>query len=291
MKMYTKAFGRSFTFSPQSKESPVSILVAGVDIPAKNYSKTIDSYIDSTTLQYSQFEYVTAGKGIVDLSGTTTEISAGDFFIIGKNVPRKLYSNPKEPLEKIYISAKGPFIESMLKDYHLDNQLNVIKVDVEQYFHAIIHKIEEAKSQTRELIDFIVCELLKIIQTAHHELNPASENTPKKIALDIAEYINANLHRKITLGELCRNFYMGETHLIEVFKAHYKTTPMNYVQRARMNNARYFIFNTDIEISKIAEMCGFTDYAYFAKVFKEHYGAPPRSYRKNKLYWLSMKNK
>ena len=274
-------WGKHYFFSPQAKNAPMNIFLAGITFPVKNYNITININKNATGFQHCQFEYVTAGKGYIETNDTVAEISEGDFFLIKKNVPRKISSDKKNPLEKLHISAEGPILDAMLKNYGFDEPICILKVDVESHFKAILNEIESAENQSDELCDFIARELLGIIQKARRQRFPNQNSDTYKIAYNIAEYISANLHRKITLEELCKTFYMGETHLTEIFKARYGTTPIDYVQIQRIGLSVHLLQNTEMRISEIAEAVGFYDSGYFARVFKKHYGTTPLVFRKN----------
>lgn len=274
--------GMRYFFSPGQQNAPVEIQMVGVDTPPKKYSVNIDIHeLNKSNVQFYQFEYVSEGKLFIETDDSVSEVSEGEFFLISKNIPRKLYTKNNTHLRKIYLSAKGSFIDAMVKSYGLNDSLCVIKSDVSEHFHAILDATEKAEDQTTELCDFIVCELLRVIQKVYKSYCPDQTFEAYKIAHDIATYIADNLHRNLSLKELCDQFFMGETHLIKIFKARYKLTPMAYTQKLRVTKAKNILLNSDTEISKISEMCGFTDSGYFAKVFKKYYGNTPLSFKKN----------
>lgn len=275
--------GMRYFFSPRQQNAPAEIQMVGVDIPTKKYSVNINIHDPHmSNVQFYQFEYVSEGKLYIEIDNSVSEVSAGEFFLISKNIPRKLYTKNNTPLRKIYLSVKGPFIDAMVKSYGFNDSLCVIKSDVSEHFSAMLDATEKAEDQTTELCDFIVCELLRVIQKVYKSYCPDQTFEAYKIAHDIATYIADNLHRNLSLKELCDQFFMGETHLIKIFKARYKLTPMAYTQKLRVSKAKHILLNSDTEISKISEMCGFTDSGYFAKVFRKYYGSTPLSYKKNK---------
>lgn len=277
----TNQQGLKIFFSPEEKDAPAEIKLAGITFPKGNYSATINNL--DHAIECYQFEYVTEGKGYIEINNSVAEVTAGDFFLIRRNVPRKLYSDKKTPMGKIFVTVKGYLIDTMVKSYGFDADLNIVKADVGTYFNTIIDKINKSKLQTAKLRNDIVCELLKILQDSYlchfgHKLQGSDQ-----IAYEIAQYIAKNLHKKISLRELCDHFFLGETQLIKVFKRKYDDTPMNYIQNMRISKAMYFIRNTDNSIAEIAERLGFSDPGYFSKVFKKYYGISPLACRKNPL--------
>ena len=59
-------------------------------------------------------------------------------------------------------------------------------------------------------------------------------------------------------------------------------TPIAFLTAIRMEHARFLmdIYAETLSLSKIAEICGYTDYVYFSKTFKRFFGASPEAYRR-----------
>mgnify|MGYP001164627824 CR=1 FL=1 len=53
-----------------------------------------------------------------------------------------------------------------------------------------------------------------------------------------------------------------------------------YISEFRLEAARqYMIRHPEAKIAAVAENCGFSDYPYFSKIFKKHYGVSPLEYK------------
>lgn len=46
-----------------------------------------------------------------------------------------------------------------------------------------------------------------------------------------------------------------------------------------MEQAKELLLGTDLNITEIAEACGFADLFYFSRMFKKRVGSSPRAYR------------
>ncbi len=67
-----------------------------------------------------------------------------------------------------------------------------------------------------------------------------------------------------------------------LFKKHAGVPPMAYLLTLRLERAAEMLWrNPERSITEIAFHCGFSDLAYFSRVFRRKYGFPPRDYRKN----------
>ena len=72
----------------------------------------------------------------------------------------------------------------------------------------------------------------------------------------------------LLLGDSIRMFYQKEV-----------TTPMNYVNLYRIEQATFLLDSTDLPITQIATECGFWESSYFTKVFKKYKGTTPKRHR------------
>lgn len=83
----------------------------------------------------------------------------------------------------------------------------------------------------------------------------------------------------ISLSDLARRFHLHVTYLSELFK---KTTGKNYseyVTEIRMKKAKELMEHTELKVSDVAEMTGFSNANYFSQVFKKMTGMSPNEYR------------
>jgi transcriptional regulator GlxA family with amidase domain len=74
---------------------------------------------------------------------------------------------------------------------------------------------------------------------------------------------------------------VSEDYLTRVFKKELNISPWDYLIRFRINQSKQLLINTADSISQIAEKTGFSDQAYFCRVFHKLIGMSPLIYRKN----------
>ncbi|MBQ4136931.1 MAG: AraC family transcriptional regulator [Clostridia bacterium] len=80
---------------------------------------------------------------------------------------------------------------------------------------------------------------------------------------------------------LCKSGY-AEDYIRACFKKITGMTPGKLLCKVRIDRACYLmsIYSDTLPLCEIAERCGFTDYVYFTKKFKEITGKTPSEYRK-----------
>ena len=72
----------------------------------------------------------------------------------------------------------------------------------------------------------------------------------------------------------------AEDYIRAQFKRHTGKTPTEFLTRLRISHACFLIdiYRHSVPLSDIAEKCGYTDYVYFSRRFKQFTGLSPRVY-------------
>lgn len=100
----------------------------------------------------------------------------------------------------------------------------------------------------------------------------------------IASIIESNINEKIdTVENLALEAGLNVNKLQEGFKYLYKTTVNGYVQKTRLDRAKYLLLDSDLSISEIVSLIGLSSKSYFSKIFKEQYHISPSQYRKKRF--------
>ena len=74
---------------------------------------------------------------------------------------------------------------------------------------------------------------------------------------------------------------MNKYYLSHVFKREYGISPINYMISRRIDESKYLLAETDLSMSQIAQLLGFSSLSYFSQVFRKTNGISPMEYRQN----------
>lgn len=94
----------------------------------------------------------------------------------------------------------------------------------------------------------------------------------------VLTYIEEHYKEPITLADMAKQCGMNRNYFCRAFKEYTSKTPVEYLNYYRIESACEQIVGTDDKLIDIAMNCGFNDYSYFIKVFKNHKGVTPRDY-------------
>ncbi|MEH7335826.1 bifunctional transcriptional activator/DNA repair enzyme AdaA [Neobacillus drentensis] len=110
---------------------------------------------------------------------------------------------------------------------------------------------------------------------------PTNERLPDNEWVElITEYIDKNYTEKLTLETLAEMSHGSPYHLHRTFKRVTGISPVEYIQRIRINTARNLLLQSDLAIAEIGKEVGIPNIPYFVTLFKKRIGSTPAQYRK-----------
>lgn len=102
----------------------------------------------------------------------------------------------------------------------------------------------------------------------------------RQVMLSLLDWIAANYAERITLRDLAAVAGTGEKYLCRFFKEYTGNSPVEYINRLRVERACLDMTEAGHSITRAALDNGFNDMSYFCKIFKRYKGVSPREYRR-----------
>ena len=99
----------------------------------------------------------------------------------------------------------------------------------------------------------------------------------------VLPYIRGNLAEDLSLDKLAELSGVSTRHFRRLFAEAMGVTVHQYVQAARLEQARKFLGTTTLPISKIVADCGFSSQSHMTAQFRAAYVATPEQYRRQLL--------
>ena len=96
----------------------------------------------------------------------------------------------------------------------------------------------------------------------------------------VLEFIEKNYANPITLQELSASVSMSPKYFCRFFSEMTHQTPVDYLNRQRIEEACLQLAATDDSITEIAYRNGFNDLSYFIRTFKKYKGMTPGKYKR-----------
>ncbi|MBN2291714.1 MAG: helix-turn-helix transcriptional regulator [Pirellulales bacterium] len=124
--------------------------------------------------------------------------------------------------------------------------------------------------------------LLDIFESSRATLNESLSSSSRTVELFLAEFSqNQNdLAAPWSVAEMARHCGMGVTHFTHLVKQLTNLTPIEYLNRCRIDSAcRLLREKRNMTVTRVAMTCGFSSSQYFAAVFRRQLGCTPRVFR------------
>ena len=233
-----------------------------------------DSYSKRTSFCY-ELEYITWGEGYVITDGQRINANAGTVFFrkpgmeIHGILPYAscgilLNSVPTESMPIVSNFSNTHPIGSLFLDtykYYLSNDsLDILRMKANIY-HICYYLMNNEKKQ------------------AYLSENVSASYYRERLEV-LKEYINENIDKHMTLGELADICNISAGFLCRLFKQANDMTLFSYINECRMQKAKELLIETNRPIKDICVTCGFDTESYFYRTFKKAVHISPAEYRK-----------
>jgi transcriptional regulator GlxA family with amidase domain len=106
------------------------------------------------------------------------------------------------------------------------------------------------------------------------------DSQPADRFADLICWIMRNLHQDLSVQTLARRACMSSSHFNRAFKSVFGSTPAEFVETLRINEAKRRLSVPKRTLEIIAASVGFSDAQTFRRAFERRLGATPRSYLK-----------
>ncbi len=228
--------------------------------------------LGSSVLNYVDVTYVLFGEMSYYINGTAVTVKAGSAIVFPQGSTRQRLAG-NEPTYYVSFNVQVP------EDFNLGVS-GLVKNAV---CPNTVYMLENAKKddlsidpeKTNKVLStfiYLCCQL--------REIAIGSGNPHVKL---IKQYIYDHLCEDITLAALSDHVHLVEQYICSIFKKHTGMTVFQYINSERIDLAKRLIATNEFTLIKISEMCGFSDYNYFSRIFRQIVGMTPVYYRRSAL--------
>jgi len=101
-----------------------------------------------------------------------------------------------------------------------------------------------------------------------------------EVIKEVQEYMEKNYESKLSIEALAEKFAISGRTFIRRFKKATLNTPLEYMQRVKVEVAKKSFESTALHINQVMYSVGYNDEKAFRKIFKKYTGLSPLEYRK-----------
>ena len=100
-----------------------------------------------------------------------------------------------------------------------------------------------------------------------------------RLTKDVISYIQIHLDEELSLVRLSSHFHKNASVLSHTFSKETGQTLTKFIHQTRMREAVRLFNSTDMSVSEVALMVGYSDFSHFSKLFSKYIGSSPREYK------------
>jgi AraC family transcriptional regulator, L-rhamnose operon transcriptional activator RhaR len=247
---------------------------------------------------FLEISYVSEGSGTHHVGKRAIHVSQGDVFLIpvgvshvfrpsstSKSSPLVVYNcvvSPEAVTRLLHAFPGGRAIEGLL---HSDD-IHSCR-DHEGEYRRRFQRLYDEYASDRPLKETAlfagVLDLLLLLYRHEAGIGCAEISLPRQdraVIENVTAIIRTRCHEPITMDALAQQAGIGVRQLHRLFVKHTGMSGIAYVQNVRIEEACRLLRTSDRKVSDIAAMVGYSDIAYFNKLFLRKAGQTPRQYRR-----------
>jgi AraC family transcriptional regulator len=148
---------------------------------------------------------------------------------------------------------------------------------------TFLRALEPQSGATRAQIDTLVRSLGLHLLTTYAVRRARSTSRlpamPAKKLRQAVDYIEANLHRDLSVANVARHVTMSESHFSHAFQKTLGLSPHRYVRERRIERAKALLRESDMPLGEIAQRVGCSSSSSFSVLFHSATGTTPSTYK------------
>ena len=254
-------------------------------MPAKNEETSIKAVrfvYETECLTFTQpfihpiyvIHMVTQGSAVLRIADKQYSLKRGDVFFAFPAIP--YYIDATDDFEYIYISFMGGGATSLFSECKItpdtpfyDNLSFLCTM-----FENAIRRVTPHNANM--LTESVLFYALSYFDTTLPVTEPEPQASSDGLFKTMVNYVDRHYRENdMSLSRLANIFSYTEKYLSSLFKKNMQIGFVNYLNNLRVQYANELIEKGELNISEIAEACGYSNYSYFSKVYKKSTGRTP----------------
>ena len=237
------------------------------------------------THNHTELFFIVSGKGQFLIRDQIFPVSANNLVIINPNVMHTEDSLNAQPLEYIVLGIDGFEVAA---DENSDGHFCILdqfeSVDISSCLRNILREMEQKQTGYEDIcqayMEILIIRLMRNIALSV-QVHPLEHVSGNSQCAAVRHYIDLHFKEPLTLDQLSEEAHINKYYLSHIFKQEYGISPINYMISRRLEESKYLLAETDLSMSQIAQLMGFSSLSYFSQVFRNTQGVSPKEYRQN----------
>lgn len=236
------------------------------------------------THSHTELFYIVGGTGQFLIEDQSFPVDANNLVIINPNVVHTEDSLNSQPLEYIVLGIDGI---ALATSENSNGQFCILdhfeSVEISSCLRNILREMEQKSTGYEDVcqafMEILIIRLMRNTALSVHE-EPQAVSGNRQCAA-VRRYIDLHFKESLTLEQLADEAHMNKFYLSHAFKREYGVSPINYMISRRIEESKYLLAETDLSMSQISQLLGFSSLSYFSQVFRRTQTVSPKEYRQS----------
>ena len=240
------------------------------------------------THNHAELFYIVGGNGQFLIEDQLYPVNTNHLVIINPNVTHTEVSLNAQPLEYIVLGIEG--VELSITE-NSNGQFCILdhfeSMDITSCLRNILREMELKQPGYKDVCQaFMEILIIRLMRSTGLSLPSEPQNSVgNHQCAAVRRYIDQHFKESLTLDQLAEEAHVNKFYLSHAFKKEYGVSPINYMISRRLEESKYLLAETDLSLSQISQLLGFSSLSYFSQVFHRTQGLTPMEYRQqNKIY-------
>lgn len=232
---------------------------------------------------YTELFYIIGGQGQFRIDDDLFPVSANQLVIINPNILHTEVGYETYPLEYIVVGIEGLELSANKNN---DGRFCIFSFPKSDntltYMQNILLEMQNQEPQHQTVcqayMDLLVVQLMR---NASFSATPLpSQPLDNRQCSTVRRYIKSHYKEPLTLDLLAAEANVNKYYLAHAYKQTYGISPINYMITCRIQEGKRLLVETDLSLSQISGIIGFSSASYFSQSFRKAEGISPVEYRK-----------
>ena len=200
-----------------------------------------------------------------------------------------LFKNIKIPLDYFYKILKGYFEDSEIDAYEKKLLNGISKVSISPYMEHIFAELKDfaqyrgglgylfLESKILELLSVYLSEVLELSILASNYIGISKSD--RDAIVEAKRIIDSQLAFAPGCEELARKVNISTSKLTKGFSSMFGMSVHAYIIDQRLEKAAGLLLESNLNVSQVAALVGYSKPSNFAAAFKKKYGVIPKKYK------------
>ena len=215
--------------------------------------------------------FVEQGECVFETASGRKVLPAGTVVFIRKELPIRYYAHG-DTLLTGWVTFDGFGASSLFSYFQAKDFSYISNATLYPRILSIYHHAEKRLSHeqlSKEVYDLVI--------SYFDELKAAS--CPRALA-QAKRFIGEHSDNDLSVSDIAESVGISPSLLYRLFREHEGISPIQSVRRIRIQKAKQLLLSEHpILVRNVAAQCGFSDTAYFCKIFREETGLSPTAFR------------